>query len=367
MRASSGSISRINENTWRVRVSCGYDPRTGKRIRKTKQIRGSKRDAERLKAEMMLDETNPINSKMTLGEFCEVYLENAKLKVRPCTYSGYVKNIRKITYSDLERLKLTDMEKHEDRVIRWLNEEDSIGAKINAYKTLRQVLNYAKKKRYITVNVMDFIEESKSEVKEKETITTEMLPAYLECIKGSKIEGGIFLMLGCGLRRSEAVGVAYDDIDFAYQKDECYGRLSIKRGCYTKQGGGVYFSDPKTPQSKREVLLPQWVGKRLEQIGQGKKWVCQELDGSVLMPDRLSKLWRKATDKAGLEPILVKNLRHSCGTILIREAGVPVSDVQQLLGHTSSRTTEKFYVQKSDVSSRRVANAMNMFNPIKNE
>ena len=363
MRASAGSITRINTNTWRIRVSCGYDPKTVKRIRKTRQIRGSKRDAERVKAEMLLDDNQLLDDRLTLNDITKMYLDEVKEKIRPNTFNGYRKNANKIFTTDIGKIKLCDLDKHEAKIRKWINEGETIGAKSNAYKTLRQVLNFAKKKHLINYLITDFIDEPRSETKEKVTIDTEALPAYLEAVKGSTVEAGVLIMLTCGLRRSEAVGLKWSDIDWDYKQDGCFGRFEVKRGCYYKKGGGVYFDDPKTRQSKRTIALPEWVGVKLHELQGTKTWLCEDYDGEVIRPDRFTKRWLKLIEDAGLPKVLVKNLRHSCGTILVREAGVPISDVQQLLGHTSTQTTETFYVQKSDVSSRRVANAMNNFEP----
>ena len=107
--------------------------------------------------------------------------------------------------------------------------------------------------------------------------------------------------------------------------------------------------------------MPEWVGERLKKLERGE-YVCEDENG-VLSPDHFTRAWAKAQKVAGFPNIQVKNLRHSCGTILVRELNVPIGDVQQLLGHTSSRTTETFYIQKSNASAQRVASAMNTIQP----
>lgn len=74
-----------------------------------------------------------------------------------------------------------------------------------------------------------------------------------------------------------------------------------------------------------------------------------------MRPDHFSRVWRKITASAGLKHVQVKNLRHTCGTILIRELGASVADVAELLGHSTTSTTEKFYLQQSDASKKRVS------------
>lgn len=358
MRSSAGSITKIDTNHWRVRVTIGYNPKTGKQKRISKTVRGSKRDAERVKAEMLMSDDYGEN--YTLGSYVEIYLDAKRESVRADTWDGYRKAAEKITNSDIAYMRLKDVEKNEKKVREWLNAETTQGGRINAYKILRQVLQHAKRNHLVTVCVTDFIDPPKVEVKEKKTITTETLPLYLQAVKGSYIEAGVLLMLGCGLRRSEALGLKWSDLTWE-RGEGYYGRFTVKRGCYRKKGGGVYFDAPKTLKSEREILMPEWVGERLKKIQRGE-FVCENEQG-VLNPDRFSKEWIRAQKMVELPEIKIKNLRHSCGTMLIREADASVTDVQQLLGHTSYHTTETFYIQKSDKSSRRVASAMSKIAP----
>ena len=146
----------------------------------------------------------------------------------------------KITNSDIAYIRLKDVEKNEKKIRAWLNAETTQGGRINAYKILRQVLQHAKRNHLITVCVTDFIDPPKVEVKEKETITTETLPLFLQAVKGSYIEAGVLLMLGCGLRRSEALGLKWSD--FTWERGEDYfGRFTVERGCYEKNRWGGLF------------------------------------------------------------------------------------------------------------------------------
>lgn len=358
MRSSAGSIKRLDNGRYKITVTIGYNPKTGKQKRISKTIRGSKREAERVKAEMLL--SDDFGTDYTLGAYTEIYLDAKQESVRAVTFNGYEKDAQKILNSDIALIKLKDIEKCEKKIRKWLNAEKTIGGKRNAYKILRQVLQHAKRNHLITVCVTDFIDPPKTEVKEKQTITTETLASYLKAVKGSYIEAGVLLMLGCGLRRSEALGLKWSDIE--WNKGEGYfGRFEVKRGCYTKAGGGVYFDEPKTVKSRREILMPVWVGERMYEIKRNG-YIC-EYEGEIIQPQSFSQKWIKTLKANNLPIIQVKNLRHSCGTMLIREADASITDVQQLLGHTSYHTTETFYIQKSDKSSRRVASAMSKIDP----
>ena len=356
MRSSAGSIKKLGYNHYKVTVTYGFDPQTGKQRRRSKTVRGSKREAENVRAQMLL--TDDTGSNMTLGAFTEIYLADKKQSVRPDTFDGYARAARKITQSKIAYMKLKNIERNEHLIREWLAAEETQGGRSNAYKILRQVLQHAKRKHLISVCVTDFIDPPKLPTKEKATITTETLPAYLEAVRDTDIEAGVLLMLGCGLRRSEALGVKLSDIAWD-SGTGWFGTFDVVRGRYTRAGGGVYFDAPKTAKSRRNILMPVWVGQRLYEIEQARGGeYLYEVDGAVAQPQFFSRTWIKALKENNLPIIQVKNLRHSCGTILVREVGANLTDVQQLLGHTSYRTTETFYVQKSTVSSARVAGAM---------
>ena len=358
MRSSAGSIKKVDKDRWRVTVSKGRDA-NGKRVRISKQIRGSKRDAELLRARMLTDD-GTLEKPRTLADVTREYLEVKREAVRPDTLTGYKQNAKKILTSTLANIPVAEMEQKEAEVRQWLKAEKSDGARRNAHKIMRQVLNYAVRQRYITYNVMEYIDEPRLEVKDKQTVTLEMLPRYLEAIRGAKCEAGILVMLGCGLRRSEAFGLRWDDIEWR----EDGAKFEVKRGCYKKEGGGVYFDAPKTRKSRREIMLPDWVQKRLKEI-KGEGFICT---GSETPPTERSVTleWQKRLRDADLPYIQLRNLRHSCGTMLVRELGANITDVQQLLGHTSTKITETYYVQKSDVAERRVASLWDVCQSVPN-
>ena len=114
MRSSAGSITKVDANRWRVSVSLGYN-KDGKRIRRSKQIRGSRRDAELLKAKMLTDDELP-KEKFTLADVTLQWLELKKESVRIRTFNGYEKNAKKILMSDLAYYKIGEIEKREYEV-----------------------------------------------------------------------------------------------------------------------------------------------------------------------------------------------------------------------------------------------------------
>lgn len=358
MRASAGSIAKIGNNRWRIRITAGFDPQTGKPRRISKTIRGSKRDAECIKAKLLSAEHPELNQKIKVCNVVLEYLEQKKGSIREPTWQEYERMAKYILNSSFSNLTISRLETQEKVVRDWLYGFTAPYTRKSLYKLLRQVLNYAKKQHYITVSVLDYIPEPKVERREIQTISSQEIQSYLDAIRETDIEAGILLMLFLGLRRSEALALKWKQLDLDSEEP----LLRVESSVREIKGGGVIFSEPKTVKSKRTIYIPDPCVERLRRIWnlkRGNTWVS-EFNGEVMRPDLFSKLWRRYINKAGLKPISIKNLRHSCGTMLVRELGVEVSDVAELLGHTTIRTTEQFYLQSSKESKKRTAKAWNL-------
>jgi hypothetical protein len=97
MRASDGSITDLGDGRKRIRLTAGYDPETGKQIRASRTIRGSKREAaevlERLKREYGTAES-VIYGRMSVYDFVkDEWLPTRKLRETTLrTYNGTLEN-----------------------------------------------------------------------------------------------------------------------------------------------------------------------------------------------------------------------------------------------------------------------------------
>ena len=350
MRSSAGSIINLGDGRWRIIVSNGYSPVTGKRQRLTKVVRGTKRTAEFERSKMLLQAgSGAVAEGVSVSELVTLYLEHVQTKVKLPTYTEYERLCSYIQTSQFSKLQAKDLYKHENRVREWLAGFDAVNTRVAEYKQLRQVMNWAKRKHIIEINVCDFIDVPKTERKEIATVTLEDLPRYLQAVRDTEIEAGVLLMLYCGLRRSEAVARRWEDVEFM----EDIARITVNTSIRELKGGGVDIGECKTEKSRRIVIAPPDCANRLKEIKQGV-WIC-EFNCDVMRPNYFGKRWREIVKSCDLPYIPIKNLRHSCGTMLIRELGASVADVAELLGHTTMKTTEAYYLQASEVSKLRVA------------
>ena len=345
MRSSLGSIQKIESGYYKVTATVGIDQKTGKQKRRSKRVRGSKREAE-IVLNQLIATGDVTNENITLAEVACEYLESKKDTIRKPTWQEYERLCKIVYESNLASVQIKKLENGRG-IEAWIKSFENDWGKRSAYKILRQIFNYAKSRHYIKESPLDYIKEPKTKRHKIEVVTSANMPLYLEAVKNTDIEAGVLVMLYMGLRRSEALARKWQDIDFEN------GTISIYSTLRELKGGGLEIGETKTEKSKRIDYIPTRCLERLKVIQKGK-WLC-EYNGDVMKPDYFGRRWRSYIKRAGLPQIQIKNLRHSCGTMLIREMGASVSDVAELLGHTTTLTTEKYYLQQSDESKKRVA------------
>ncbi len=155
-------------------------------------------------------------------------------------------------------------------------------------------------------------------------------------------------MLYTGLRRSEALGLTWADVDL----DLC--RLRVRQTLHRLSSGYV-ISPPKTRKSRRQVELPpslalllcnyrsevetQWLllGKPLTD----KDFVFAYPDGAPLDPSTVIHIFARVVRKAGLE-LRLHDLRHSFASLMLA-AGVNAKAISQSMGHANIGITLDTY------------------------
>ena len=227
---------------------------------------------------------------------------------------------------------------------------------------ISDVMKYALKCGYITSNPCKDISVVKTESKEKDIYSLDELKLLLSKINDkASIEYKVFfnLLAYCGVRRGEALGIEYKDIDFDT------GMLSIVRTSNYNRGKGVYTSTPKTKSSNRYLYLQPHILDLIKQLQEEQREQAHKLGDLWEENDRLFTTWcgkpmHPNTPYTWLERFCkqesipfkgLHSFRHSVATQAITN-GVDVKTVSALLGHSQTSTTLNIYahaVQKSNV------------------
>lgn len=157
--------------------------------------------------------------------------------------------------------------------------------------------------------------------------------AIIKAISNKKHRAVVTLIYSGGLRVSEAVNVKLHDIDLNR------GLISIRQSKSKK--------DRQVPLSQRfRIVLKEYLKEY-----KPKAYLFEGQKGGKYSVKSIQNIFSNACKKANIEkPATVHTLRHSFATHLL-EKGTDLRVIQELLGHSSSKTTEIY----THVSSRLVS------------
>lgn len=166
------------------------------------------------------------------------------------------------------------------------------------------------------------------------TLTAEQAHAYLTGIKDKRCYVLLLLCLVCGLRRGEALGLRWQDVDTAN------GCITINR--QRQRINGKYQSRPLKSRSAHRVLaLPPEVMRIIQQQPRTVSgWI---LDAT---PEQLRNDHLAAIKAMHLPPVTIHGLRHTMAMLAIG-AGAQLKLLQVAMGHATIKLTADLYTNHS--------------------
>lgn len=191
--------------------------------------------------------------------------------------------------------------------------------------------------------------------------TTEQLTAFLTAVVDDPLYPLWWLVALRGLRRGEAAGLRWSDIDL----DRRQLTVTIQR---TTVGYQVIEGPPKSVASHRTVALDRRTvtvlrthlrQQRASYLVAGRPWrdygyVFTRPDGQPYHPNYLTYRLRFLIDKSGLTPVRLHDLRHGAAS-LAHTAGADLKTVQAQLGHASIVLTADTYTSVLPTTHHRAA------------
>lgn len=172
----------------------------------------------------------------------------------------------------------------------------------------------------------------KKEQKLPEVLSRNEVKIILESLQNTKHRAILLLTYSAGLRVSEVVNLKIQDID------------SERMLIHVRQAKG---------RKDRYTLLSKIALELLREYARQsrlKDWLFPgEIEGTHLTERSVQKVFETACKRAGIKKdVSVHSLRHSFATHLL-EAGTDLRYIQELLGHSHSKTTE-IYTHVSEKS-----------------
>lgn len=158
-------------------------------------------------------------------------------------------------------------------------------------------------------------------------LSLEQSHAYMTAARGSDCYPLLMLCL-CGLRRGEALGARWQDLDGA--------TLRIRR--QRQRIDGSYASKPlKSDHSQRALMLPAWL------VADLAAWP-RTITGWIVdtTPEHLHKEHKRIVAAAELPPVTLHGLRHTFATQAAAR-GVAMKQLQVAMGHAKMQLTADLY------------------------
>lgn len=192
--------------------------------------------------------------------------------------------------------------------------------------------------------------------------TPPQIGAFLDAAEGDRLYALFHLIAFRGLRRGEAVGQDWANVDLGP------GQLTVAKEIVT-EGWTPVETEPKTEGSAVtielddvtvDVLRRHRARQAVERDVAGEKWVetgkvfTTEL-GEWLHPETASETFRRIYRATGLPPINLRDLRH-CAATLIHAGGGDLHAIKETLRHSTITLTSDTYTSLLPEVDREVAN-----------
>lgn len=338
----------------------GLDPVTG-RERRTWHPAGTDRtEAEQLAARLA-DASNGRNDQirsLTFGAYLtRQWLPGKKLTLQTSTYRGYVHKTERhilpaLGSTRLRGLRPRHLETLYDRMLHPGDGQRSLAPKsvYEVHLIIRGALGDAVRRGLITRNValVAHAPRLRSIPKiEQQAWTAEQLRLFLRAAAGHRLFPALWLSAMTGMRRSELLGLRWTDIDL--QK----ATIAINRGLVAI-GYELHESRGKTDSSRRPIdldpttisVLRGWQSLQAAEydaVGiEDPGWVFADANGRPIHPHAISQAFERIARRAGVPVIRFHDLRHTHGTLLLKDL-VPVKVVSERLGHANIAFTIETY------------------------
>lgn len=295
------------------------------------------------------------------------------------TYHSYADSVRRHLNPGLGHIRLTKLQATDvDRLIAERRVLYSANTLRIIRTTLRKAMRDGQKAGIVPQSARNAVELSEPvsiSRRADDFLTLEESRRLLDQVHGDRLEAIYVILLSLGLRRGEALGLFWEDIDFDARLITI--RRSLKRtrlmpgdiesGTRSTQ---LELGSPKTAGSWRTQSLPaicfdalichraRQAEERLAAVSwENPNLVFATPIGTMIDPSNLAKEFANHAKNAALGHRNLHQLRHSAATIMLAQ-GVPLHDVSHVLGHSTLSVTSDIYGHFTVEQGRHAADAI---------
>lgn len=359
----TGSLQIKNEKYYIVLNTTERGRRKQKWINTGLLAKGNKRKAEKMLRDKLHEyelTPNTVQNDVLFFEYIRIWLAIAQRRVDEVTYQGYEQtaNAQVIPYFEERGTKLRDVTV--DTLQAYFDEKAAKGRRdgkgglspttLRQFKNIiNQTLNEAAKRRLIAVNPCQYVELPHKQRYEASFYSVDQLKTLFDAIQEDELYPLIKITALYGLRRSEALGLKWDSVDFegnrltikhtvaritrTVEKDKTKNKSSHRSFPLMPEARAIFMEAKAVEKENRRLF-----GKAYHENDYVFKWP----DGRPFPPDYVSSHFALLLKKNGLPHIRFHELRHSCASLLLNN-GCTLKDVQEYMGHSDIQMTANIY------------------------
>ena len=343
-RSAWASITKVDDATYRIRY-WGKDVKgTYRRLSRT--VRGSRKDAEKVRAELMLAHSDDAPCPTVEHVWRTYALPDMERRLESGDLAQRTLTMYRSAWNAHVEPRWGDMPCDAVRplaVQQWLYELPLNPAQ-KSLNLMRLLLDYAVRYELVDHNTAreKYIMPSKSTVNTHNASvwTLDELGDIWKQAYGQWWEVAFLLSAFGGLRVGEALGVRTEDVRVASIDGQRLAMIAVERQV-TKDG---VTDKLKTPRSRRTVAIPGRVGERIVQLAAERDgWLTGDGLGGPTKRNRVLYAWGTMLDDADMERRPLTNLRNSWETNCRWSLRLPPWIVEPMMGHVGDGVTGRHY------------------------
>lgn len=276
-----------------------------------------------------------------VGEWAKIWLTTYKCKLRANTVKMYRDSYNNHIMDQLGNMELRAVRPVHVQACMTLISDKSESLQHKVLITLNQLFKTAKDNSLIARNPADGITTTPhAKPKKKKWLTPEETDQLMHTTMDPRATAFCALCLYCGLRKEEALGLQWTDIEG--------GALTVRRAVTFLTNQPDPVQELKTDAASRSIPIPGPLREVLLNTPHLGQYIVTAAGGGEMTRSAFTRLWNKVRAAVPFH-VTPHMLRHTYATMLYH-ANVDLRTAQHLLGHSSIQVTADIYthIQQED-------------------
>ncbi len=290
------------------------------------------------------------------GEYLERWATDVlpTRRAAPNTIDLYSRVVNQYLVPSLGRRRLSELSADDvESALRTLAKKGLSRSTLRISRTvLSLALTHAERRGLVGRNVARLANlpvKAKHDKPTRRVLLPEDVSRFKAAIRGHRLEALWLCGLALGLRPGELTGLTWDGVDVEA------GVLAITQS-RLHDPDGMRLGAPKTAKARRTLKMPDELTDAFRRRREaweeecatgGEGWnplglVFCTSSGNPVDRWSLRRRLKTVLERAGLPPLIPYELRHSA-TSLMSDAGVPIEQIADVLGHTTTQMVQTVY------------------------